>query len=298
MLYKNIYISNPASLKIKNKQILISNHDGEHTIPISEIGTIVLDHKQIMLSVSFVAECAENGVVCFVVDDYHLPKSIILPFATHSRNAEVVDFQINMTAPLKKQIWKIVVRQKIENQAHVASGTKEYTSLLAMAKAVSSGDGKNMEAQAASRYFPAIFGKSFSRRDDSDIRNAMLNYGYSIIRGCVARSIVAHGLLPQIGIFHSNGLNQFNLADDLIEPFRPIIDTKVIEITMEYKKLSDLALYPKEKAILLSVLQDYCILRGQKYEIQKAIDASVASIKSAIVKNDSTLIVLPSLLSL
>lgn len=292
MYNRNIYISNPCTLKIKNSQINVINDDGIHIVPIDSIGSIVVENNQVLLSSTFLSTCSRNGIAVFFVDQQHTPNSVLIPFGTHSRNAEVLKIQLGVSERQKKKLWQQIVIQKIYNQSVIANN---HHGVLAMSKAVKIGDAENLEAQSAAVYFPAIFGKSFNRRDDEDVRNALLNYGYSIIRGCIARSIVAHGLLPQIGIFHHNSLNAFNLADDLIEPYRQFVDLKVLEITAFYTSFTDKTIYPQDKASLISILQDDCIIDGKQYIIQVAIDSTVASLKKSFYQKTYTDLMLPSI---
>jgi CRISPR-associated protein Cas1 len=178
----------------------------------------------------------EQGVAIVFSDARHTPSGMALPFHRHYRQAAVAAVQAGASLPLKKRLWQAVVARKIGNQAAcLAACGRDNAALSVMAKLVASGDPENVEARAARQYWSLLF-DDFTRADETDLRNAMLNYGYAVVRAGVARALVASGLLPCFGIHHDNAANAFNLADDLFEPFRPLVDRQVFALSGQGKR--------------------------------------------------------------
>jgi CRISPR-associated protein Cas1 len=175
----------------------------------------------------------DAGVAVITTDATHTPSGLTLPFHRHHRQAEIAEMQINLSAPLKKRLWQTLVRMKIDNQAStlIACG-RDAQALRAMIHLVGSGDPDNTEARAARAYWPRLF-TDFVRDDATDKRNALLNYGYAIVRSAVARALVAAGFIPAFGLNHASVSNAFNLADDMVEPFRPFVDRQVWTLTAQ-----------------------------------------------------------------
>ena len=231
MAWKGVHISRPARLSYKDTQLVVAQDGGDVTMPIEDVAWIVLDNPQVTLTASLVSALMEAGVAIIFSDARHTPSGMALPFHRHHRQAAIAALQIGLTLPLKKRLWQAIVVAKIENQAACLAGFgKPSDSVSAMAGLVVSGDPGNVEARAAREYWGILFAQ-FTRSDDSDLRNKMLNYGYAVVRACIARALVASGLLPCFGIHHDSAANAFNLADDLFEPFRPVIDRKVFELS-------------------------------------------------------------------
>jgi CRISPR-associated protein Cas1 len=183
------------------------------------------------LTASLVSACMDAGVAIIFSDARHTPSGMALPFHRHHRQSAIAALQIGLTLPLKKRLWQALVVAKVENQAAcLDSCGKPSSSVSAMAKLVASGDPDNIEARAARAYWSILF-SDFTRSDDTDLRNKMLNYGYAVVRASIARALVASGLLPCFGVHHESAANAFNLADDLFEPFRPLIDRKVFDLS-------------------------------------------------------------------
>ena len=205
--------------------------------------------------------CAEYGIGLYATGDNHQPSGVFLPFQSHSRATKMLRLQLALDKPTGKRAWSAIVRAKVENQAFclrtLRAGNAER--LESYARRIRSGDTGNMEAQASAYYFPQLFGRSFHRSQDG-WTNAALDYGYAVLRGACARSLVAHGLLPTVGIFHSSEQNAFNLADDLIEPFRPVVD---LHVATSRKTDNAADLSPADKAALVGLLNvDVAMPRG------------------------------------
>lgn len=224
MSWRSILITRPTRLHREHFSLAIEQ-DETVFVPFSDIAVIVLDHPQVTMTHPVLTACGEYGIGLFSTDATHTPNGVFLPFGTHSRATRVMRLQLNVTLPTKKRIWAQIVKAKIHNQAIslTLSGREGAERLVKLVSAVKSGDSDNLEARAARWYFSRLFGDAFSRMNETPI-NSCLNYGYSILRGAIARQLVLHGLHPPMGVFHDNEQNAFNLADDLIEPFRPIVD--------------------------------------------------------------------------
>lgn len=202
---------------------------------------LLLESRQVRLSAAALSLLAEQGCTVFLCDEKHMPSCVLTPFMGHSRQLGVLRQQLALTEPRKKRLWQQLVVRKIGNQSRCLSyaGREEEAAVLArMADGVGSGDSGNLEATAAAYYFPRLFGTGFTRSGE-DGRNAALNYGYAILRGCVARTLTVYGLLPCMGLHHRSELNPFNLADDFIEPFRPLVDSYVAELPPEAELTQD-----------------------------------------------------------
>ena len=221
----------PAYLHARLGQLLIER-DGQEvvTVPLEEVAAVVVSHPAVRYAHSVLAGLAEHGGAFIVCDPRHLPAAILTPVQGHHTQAERFAVQAAARAPLKKRLWRQVVRAKILAQAELLEQVSGKPSgLKAMAARVRSGDAGNLEAQAARRYWPALMGKGFRRRFDAEDANRHLNYGYAIINATTARAIAASGLHPALGIHHHNRYNAFCLASDLTEPFRPLVDRAVRE---------------------------------------------------------------------
>lgn len=227
MSWRSIVISNPARLHREHYSLAIEQDETVY-VPFEDVAVIVLNNPQITLTHPVLAACAEYGIALFSTNFTHTPNGVFLPFGTHTRATRIFRLQLKATQPTKKRVWAEIVKAKIRNQARCLRYARqiEDSRLEKLALAVRSGDVGNFEARAAKWYFDRLFGKKFSRVQDTPI-NASLNYGYAVLRGAVARQLVLHRLHPPMGIFHSNEQNAFNLADDLIEPFRPVVDLYV-----------------------------------------------------------------------
>jgi CRISPR-associated protein Cas1 len=220
-------ISRPARLRREHFSLAIEQ-EVTSFVPFEDIAVIVLDHREIVLTHPVLSACAEYGIGLYATGQNHHPAGVFLSFLPHSRTTRLMRKQLGITKPVAKQAWASIVRRKIQNQAACLRlcGAKGAERLESYARRVRSGDPDNLEAQAATFYFAQLFGADFTRAD-ACWTNAALNYGYAVLRGAIARGLVAHGLHPTIGLFHNSEQNAFNLADDLIEPFRPVVDLHV-----------------------------------------------------------------------
>ena len=290
MGWRNVIISSSAKLSLSSNQLVI-NGDSSNTIPIEDINVIVIENQQSTITAKLMDKLAQEEVIVYICDEKHIPSGIYLPFNNHSRQAKMVRTQIEVSKPLIKRCWQQIVMQKINNQAKCLEllGFDGYEKMKKVAKEVISGDESNREAVAAKMYFKFLF-NDFIRGND-DITNAALNYGYSILRGAIARTIVAYGFIVSLGIHHKSELNNFNLADDLIEPFRPIVDLWVAQNMINKEEFDR-----EDKIKLVSLLGCDCIINEEKHSVNHAIDIMVASLVSTYSNGDYKKLLLPQII--
>jgi CRISPR-associated protein Cas1 len=270
MIKRTLYFGNPSILSLRNKQLLLRfpelekneevkkmvENKGELTFPIEDLGFIILDHWQITITQALLESLVDNNVAVITCDKTHHPTGLLLPLESNTIQTERYREQLDATEPLKKQLWAQVVQQKIENQAAALKTrhpNNDVDYLIKLSQTVKSGDSDNREAVAASVYWSKLFPNipQFVRTREGSSPNNLLNYGYAILRATVARSIVATGLLPTLGLHHRNRYNPYCLADDLMEPYRPMVDLLVCTILDKFGVPEELS---KEiKTELLSV---------------------------------------------
>ncbi len=227
MAWRGLHLTQPARLSFADSQVVVSQDDGDVRMPLEDLGWIVLDTPRATLTAALVSACMQAGIAMVFCDAAHTPNGLALPFHRHHRQAWVAAVQVGISAPLRKRLWQTLVKAKIRNQAAALRRCGgDGTALEAMAARVRSGDPDNLEARAARAYWQALL-PAFTRGNDADLRNAMLNYGYAVVRAVVARGLVAAGLLPAFGVGHASKSNAYNLADDMLEPFRPFVDLAV-----------------------------------------------------------------------
>ncbi len=290
MGYRVIFLANPIKLSVKNEQLIIDN--GEiSSVPLEDIECVVADNRQITFSTHLLSRLAEHGITLYVSDSKHLPTGVFLPILKHSRHFSVLKEQINMSLPTKKQLWKQIICKKTENQATVLKlcMIDGWEEIDAIKHRVKSGDPDNMEAVAASKYFKLLFGKDFTRSQENTV-NALLNYGYAILRSTIAKYLVAYGYEPSLGLFHKSTLNPFNLADDIIEPFRPLVDLWVKQHFEDAEEITTM-----HKAQLANLLSADVLMDGKHFAASRAIDTTVQSLTGYINKSRKELL-LPSII--
>ena len=295
MGYCNIKIDSSVGLHIKNDQLVIG--DKEISFPLEDINCVLIENQSVAVSAYMLQKFASQGIALYVCDERHLPNAVLLPMVKHSRHFKMLTKQMEVGKPLIKRLWQQIIIFKIKNQALCLKNigfSSEYEKLLSMTKEVQSGDKTHVEAKAAAYYFRILYGEGFTRADECIVNSAM-NYAYAIIRGLIARSIVCYGLEPSIGMFHHSELNSFNLADDLIEVFRPLVDLYVAS----YFDMSevDADLTPQIKRDLFNIINYDMSLKGEKRIISNCIDILVYSYNGAIQGNRTDL-ELPELIPL
>jgi CRISPR-associated protein Cas1 len=235
MIKRTILIENKSSLSTKNLQLVIKSEIRESSIPIEDIGFLVLDHPEIYLSIPAMNLIIENNAVIIICSNNHLPNGMFLNLNSHHIQQEIFKNQIEASVPLKKQLWQQTIVEKITNQGLLlAKITQQKNAFDFLASKVLSGDTTNMEGVAAQQYWKCFFELDFKRERFGDYPNNFLNYGYAILRAATARALSGSGLLNTLGIHHKSKYNAFALADDIMEPFRPIVDEKVYQIMQRY----------------------------------------------------------------
>jgi len=265
------------------------------TLPIEDIDTILIENRQTAVTTALLTSLAQSGVAVFICDEKHMPSAVLTPFSQHSRQLEVSQKQLALSLPAKKQLWKQIVITKIRNQARclmLCGKVESAHELEAIAKQVRSGDEGNAEGHAAAKYFQSLFGTGFTRGNIDDYRNSWLNYGYTIVRGCVARSLAVYGFLPMFGLQHHSTLNPFNLADDFIEPYRQIVDLH----TATHSSYDDV-LTPSIKGQLVNLINHDILIGGKRYALSRAVELTVQSF-SAVCAGRSKTLHLPELTTL
>lgn len=293
MIKRTLYFGNPTYLSLKNEQLVIRlpevekssvpesfKDDATRTIPVEDIGIVVLDHKQITLTHGVMEALLENNCALITCDSRHLPVGLMLPLSGNTTQTERFREQIEASLPLKKQLWQQTVKAKIENQAVVLSAARGEVvkNMLVWANDVKSGDPDNYEARAAAYYWKSLFPMigGFTREREGDEPNNLLNYGYAILRAVIARSLVASGLLPTLGIHHHNRYNAYCLADDIMEPYRPFVDRVVIEIIDSGISCAELTKEIKAKLLGIPVLDVQ--INGQRSPLMIAAGLTASSL--------------------
>lgn len=257
MIKRTLVFSNPAYLSLRNSQLVIAFTDkdkAERTVPIEDIGVLLLENQQITITHGCISELLQNNVAIISCDASHMPIGLILPLDGGSTQTERFRYQIEASQPLKKQLWQQTIQQKIYNQARVLDTLGfDVDNMYRWSRSVRSGDPDNFEARAAAYYWQTIFSRhmDFNRHRAGEAPNNLLNYGYAILRAVVARALVSSGLLPTLGIFHRNKYNAYCLADDIMEPYRPMVDRLVYEMVDENLDIAELNSELKMKLLQL-----------------------------------------------
>jgi CRISPR-associated protein Cas1 len=287
MAWRGVHLTRPSRLSLADKQMVVAQDDGEVRLPIEDVAWVILDTQQVTITGTLLAACMEAGIVMISCDVKHTPCGLAIPFHTHFRQPAIAEAQIAMSKPLKKRLWQAIVRRKIENQAAVLSldGRNDATAMRKMARWVRSGDPDNIEAQAAHYYWPRLF-QDFTRRDERDRRNKLLNYGYAIVRAAIRRALVASGFLPALGLNHASAGNAFNLADDLLEPFRPFVDRCVVRLAGAETAWHD-EITIEDRRALAAVLLENTQLAGEQVSLLVASEKTAASLGRTIAQKST-----------
>ena len=277
MLKKSLLLENKASISTKNLQLVIKTETRESTIPIEDIGYLVIDHPEVYLSIPALNLLIDNNTAVIICNTNHLPNGMFLNLNSHHIQQEIFKNQINASAPLKKQLWQQTIIEKITNQGILLQKiTLKTNNFEFLASKVLSGDSSNMEGVAANFYWKSFFEHNFKRERFGDYPNNFLNYGYAILRAATARALSGSGLLNTLGIHHKSKYNAFALADDIMEPFRPIVDEKVAEIMQNY---SEQELNTAIKAELLQILTRTVYFKQEKSPLMVALQKTASSLQ-------------------
>ncbi len=258
MIKKTIYLGNTSYLSIKQQQLVLKNEEIERTVPIEDIGVLILDNYQITITHTVLQTLLENNCAIITCNEKHHPSGLFLNLDGHTQQTEKFKAQINASEPLKKQLWQQTIKAKLQNQVNVLDAWNIKSNYIKhLVPKVLSGDSDNKEAQAAKYYWSTLYLEEepmFVRERFGDYPNNFLNYGYAILRATVARGLVASGLLPTLGIFHKNKYNAFCLADDIMEPYRPFVDHLVKELMTELPEERELTKEVKRKLLEIPAL--------------------------------------------
>lgn len=277
MIKQTLFFSTPVCLSLKNYQIVISwkDCDDKITRPIEDIGCVVLENQMISITLPLLNELVKNNVAVILCDNKMMPTSMLQNLDANTTQAESLKYQLAVTDPMKKQVWKQIIESKIKNQAAVlALAGKNKDILKPYYNNVKSGDSDNREGLAAKVYWNCLFGNSFKREREGCPPNALLNYGYSILRAAVARALLGSGLLPNLGIFHKSRYNAFPLADDVMEPYRPFVD----EIVYRLYENGITELNKESKSEIMRVLNCDVNIGKVKRPLQIALTMTTASL--------------------
>lgn len=293
MGWRSVVIASPAALTLDDRALAIAQGGNAARVMLEDISVVVLDHAQISLTAPLLAACAEAQIAVLTVNASHLPNGVLIPYLPHSRALKVMTAQLAMTRPEKKRLWQRVVRFKIGNQAAVleraaTTDDPDARHLRHLARIVRSGDPDNYEAQAAQIYFRRLFNAQFNR-SQKRFHNAALNYGYAVVRAAIARTLTAYGFLPAFGLFHRSEQNAFNLADDLMEPYRPLVDAGILA---HYSEEPDRELEPTDKGRLVALLHKDVTLSSHRADVDHvgsctllaAIEATVSGLSAIVLQ--------------
>ena len=289
MIKRTLYFGNPAYLSMSNKQLVVKLPEVERndtlpksfkaenvrTIPIEDIGVVVLDNRQITITQGALDALLENNSAVITCDSSRMPAGLMLPLCGNTTQNERFREQIDASLPLKKQLWQQTVQAKIVNQSAVLKSCRgaEVRNMLKWVDDVRSGDVDNLEARAAVYYWQNLF-TGFKRDRDGLPPNNLLNYGYAILRAIVARGLVSSGLLPTLGIHHHNRYNAYCLADDIMEPYRPYVDKKVVALFDSGVDVLD----KDAKTELLALPVVEVVIGGQRSPLMNAVGQTTASL--------------------
>ena len=284
MIKRTLCFSNPAYLSLRNGQLVVRFDKSDRpetptTIPIEDIGVVVLDNRQITITHGALSALLDNTASVITCNEAHMPVGLMLPLEGHTVQSERFSDQINASLPLRKQLWQQTVQQKIRNQAALLADLHgiEVGNMRTWVDEVRSGDSTNLEGRAAAFYWSQIFPSipDFTRSREGDYPNALLNYGYAILRAVVARALVSSGLLPTLGIHHHNRYNAYCLADDIMEPYRPYVDRLVVQTMSE---CFDKEVTTAIKSRLLTIPTLEVRIGGQRSPLMVAASQTTASL--------------------
>lgn len=288
MIKQTLFFSTPVYLSLKNGQMVISWKDTEQKVtrPIEDIGCVVLENQMINITLPLLNELVRNNVAVIVCDNKSMPSSMLMPLEANTTQAESIKAQVAATEPMKKQAWKQIIECKIRNQSALLSKYKKDGDILKpLYMNVKSGDTDNREGLAARLYWSRLFGNSFKREREGIMPNALLNYGYSILRTATARALLGSGLFPHFGIFHKSRYNAFPLADDVMEVYRPYVD----EIAYLIYNNGEYDLTKDNKAQLLRVLACDVNIGKVTRPLQIALTMTTASLAKFYAGETKTL---------
>jgi CRISPR-associated protein Cas1 len=280
MIKRTLFFENPAYLSTKNEQLIVRfpNSEEKKTVPIEDIGMLILEHHQITFTNRLIEKLTYQNAAIVCCNQQHLPLSLLSPLSGHSEFNERLRFQLEATVPLKKNLWQQTIVAKINNQANgLAILDKQNDKLRKWSKEVLSGDSTNKEANAAAFYWNRFFDiPDFYRGQKAMAPNNLLNYGYAILRAVCARSLIGSGLLPALGIHHANKYNAYCLADDIMEPYRPFVDQVVFSIVEQTENIEQLTREIKQQLLIIPAID--VTIDGKKSPLMVAMSRTSHSL--------------------
>lgn len=277
MLKRTLFFTNKVSITTKLEQLVIKTDGSERTIPIEDIGFVVIESQEVYISIPALNKLINNNVAVIFCNSKHMPSSMLLNLDGHYIQQEHFSNQIRASEPLKKQLWRQIIKKKIKHQAeHLEKEGKPFEVMKFHGSKVLSGDTDNREGAAAAHYWKHLFEFNFKRERFGDYPNSFLNYGYILLRAAVARSLAGSGLLCTLGLHHHNKYNAFCLADDIMEPYRPLVDAKVLQIMANYKENE---LTTEIKMELLGILTETVYFKTTKSPLMVAITKTTSSLQ-------------------
>lgn len=293
MIKRTLYFGNPAYLSTHLEQLVVRlpeveknntlpdifKNEAHATIPIEDIGVVILDHQRITISQSLLAKLLANNAAVVTCDNTHHPTGLLLNLDGHSLQSQRFRAQMEASEPLKKKLWQQTIKAKIKNQAAILKlQGYETNNMLHWAESVRSGDPDNLEGRASAWYWSKVFKAelNFIREPAGEPPNNLLNYAYAILRANIARALVGSGLLPTLGIFHRNQYNAYCLADDMMEPYRPIADRLVLSLVEEFGAPTELTPGVKKKLLTLPTLD--VVLQNETSPMMIAMQRTSASL--------------------
>ncbi|EFU73219.1 type II CRISPR-associated endonuclease Cas1 [Enterococcus italicus] len=291
-----IYVERKYFLTVKGESIKFVNvmDKTEKYIPLDDVEWLIFDHPSSYFSNKLITECMVRGIGVLFCDGKHSPDAILLNQFGHRQRLTRVNHQLSVSNRTKKRLWKKIIRTKIHNQAQcidqLTDNQKSRDYLMSLSNSVQEGDSSNREAVAAKIYFTALFGENFRRGRYDDVVNSGLNYGYALVRGMIKKELARYGVEQSFGIHHKSSENPFNLADDIIEPFRPFVDRSVYENFYLTEKTT---FEHTDKQALFQVFFDSCIIQGKVFQLTDAINQAVQSFVKSIDQNSATALTVP-----
>ena len=277
MLKRSIFIGNKARITTRYEQLVIETEEKTGNIPIEDLGFVIIENQQTYISIPALNKLIDNNIAVIFCNENHLPVSMLLNLDSHHLQQEIFTNQIKASEPLKKQLWQQTIKKKILNQATLLNRQgKTGHPLQFYASKVLSGDTTNREAMAAAFYWKHLFDFPFVRERYGSFPNLFLNYGYTILRAAVARALSGSGLLNTLGIHHRNKYNAFALADDIMEPFRPLVDAKVLYL-LEYYETQELT--TEIKSELINITTETVYFDGYKSPLMVGLQRVASSLQ-------------------
>lgn len=302
MAWRGLHLSRAANLSVEHRCLRLEFRDDTPTppvrFPLEDLSYLIIDTPEVTLSGRLLAELSAANVMVLGTDEKHLPCWTSLPWTSFYAFGHVLPLQTELSVPLRKQLWSQIVEKKILGQAALLHSRDPDNAryITAMTDHIRSGDPDNVEARAARVYWGSLFTEKNFLRHREDLPNALLNYGYAILRSAIARCLCANGFIPFIGIHHESQTNAYNLADDLIEPYRPWVDQLALK-TLGNTPF-DVAMTTDHRRSMAQIMEIQPTVNGEKVSMMIAVETTVASLKQALREKDSTRLVFPQTLQL